>query len=54
MFLYQLKFWIFHVFENFINSIDFFFFFLLALINNLIIYIESENFKDFTIKYSKR
>ena len=38
-----LKFWIIHVFEYFINSIENF---LLTLVDNLETYIKNENFKD--------
>ena len=41
--LMLLKFWIIHVFEYFINSIENF---LLTLVDNLETYIKNENFKD--------
>ena len=39
-----LKFWIIHVFENFISSIE------ILMIDNLVTYIENKNFKYFTIE----
>ena len=43
MFSYLLKFWIIHSFIQ-LN------FFLLAMVDNLVTYIKSENFMDFTIE----
>ena len=43
MFSYLLKFWIIHSF----NQLKFF---LLAMVDNLVTYIKSENFMDFTIE----
>ena len=51
MFSYLLKFWIVHVFEYFINSIEIF---LLTTVDNLVTYIENENCKDFTIEDGER
>ena len=51
MFLYLLKFWIIHIFENFNSSIEIF---LLTIVDNLVTYIENENFKDFTIEDGER
>ena len=38
-------------FENFISSIEIF---LLIIVDNLVTYIENENFKDFTIEDGER
>ena len=43
MFSYLLKFWIIHSFIQLK-------FFLLAMVDNLVTYIKSENFMDFTIE----
>ena len=51
MFSYFLKFWIIYVFKHFINSIEFF---LLAMVDNLLTYIENENYKDFTMEDGER
>ena len=37
--------------EHFISSIEIF---LLAIVDNLVTYIENENFKDFTIENGER
>ena len=49
MYSYFLKFWIIHIFEHFINSIEMFLL-TITMIDNLITYIENENYKDFTMK----
>ena len=51
VYLFLLKFWIIHVFENFIKLIEIF---LLAMVDNLVTYIGNKNFKDFTIKDGER
>ena len=42
MFVYLLKFWIIHIFEN--SSIE------ILMIDNLVTYIKNKNFKDFTVE----
>ena len=51
MFSYFLKFLIIYVFKHFINSIEFF---LLTTVDNLVVYIENENGKDFTMEDGER
>ena len=51
MYLFLLKFWIIHIFENFINSIEIF---LLTTVDNLVTYIENENGKDSTMEDGER